>query len=159
MGLVGGEKYFEPSLAPLIHRKIERGKMKVATINKVLLFSLISFISLSYSELAKADAWKTIGSDKDAFGQDMRILEINLDSVKRSKAEISVGTRISTHSISRVGYNCNEGEIRHGNTKKRLPSWFATNPVPLIHLAIMKLTGISSVQTNQLTMKNLNCLT
>lgn len=85
---------------------------------KARLLAMMFFLGFAHIGAAKAENWQTIGSDQDAFGNDMRTIEVDLDSVKSTATERTVKARISTHSISKVGYNCSEGELRHGNVDK-----------------------------------------
>jgi hypothetical protein len=73
---------------------------------------------LTYGTVARAENWQTVGSDKDAFGNDMRVIEIDLDSIRSVNGEIAVREAITSNAGGSVGYNCSEGEIRHGNVDK-----------------------------------------
>lgn len=69
--------------------------------------------------IAAAAQWELIGSDRDAFGNDMRTIEIDPGSLRTSTEGISVQERITYAATSNTGYNCSEGEIRHHNTSKQ----------------------------------------
>lgn len=85
-------------------------------------------IGITNIGIAKAESWQTFGSDKDAMGGDMRVIEIDLDSIKSTAAETIVKARISHNSIGNEGYNCSEGELRHGNLDKKIAKMICDKP-------------------------------
>ncbi len=80
----------------------------------VKLFASILIVGIAHVGIAKAENWQTVGIDKDAMGNDMRTIAIDLDSIQSTADEVSVNERVTSNSRGNVGYNCSEGEIRHG---------------------------------------------
>jgi hypothetical protein len=81
---------------------------------------VVLLLTLVVPVIAAAEQWELIGSDKDAFGNDMRTVEIDLSSLKTTMEGVSVQERITQAATSNTGYNCSEGEIRHHNTSKQI---------------------------------------
>lgn len=85
-------------------------------------------IGISNIGIAKAESWQTFGSDKDAMDNGMRVIEIDLDSIKSTTVGTTVKARISYNSIGNVGYNCSEGELRHGKVDKKVAKMICDKP-------------------------------
>jgi hypothetical protein len=78
--------------------------------------------------VAAASNWQRAGADKDAFGNDMRVIEIDLDSIKRTSSGATVTERVTSHSVGNTGYSCADGDIRHGNTSPTIANLICTRP-------------------------------
>lgn len=94
--------------------------MNSKTKAKAKLFAVMFFLGVTHIGAAKAENWQTVGSDQDGLGNDIRTIELDIDSIKATTAELSVKARIISHSIGNEGYNCSEGELRHGNVDKKI---------------------------------------
>ena len=92
-------------------------------------FGCAVILTIGFSQVGYAATWQPMGADKDAFGGDMRVVEIDADSGFHSvQSEVTVRERVTNNSISSVGYNCSEGEIRHGNTPKNVANLICDKP-------------------------------
>ena len=90
--------------------------------------ALILIVGITHAGVAAAENLHLIGSDKDALGNDMRTIAIDLDNIRSSPSEITVTEIITANSVGVVGYNCSEGEIRHGNTPKEIAKLICDKP-------------------------------
>lgn len=86
----------------------------------VLSFSLASSVALSQAKAPTSEKsknaptnWEIIAIDRDAFGQDKRIFEVDLNSRKSSSSATKVNVRITSNSTGRVGYNCSPQELQY----------------------------------------------
>jgi hypothetical protein len=104
---------------------IERLQMTERTIIAVALALLMSVSP------AQAANWKQVGNDtRIAIGAGARVIDIDLDSIKRTATEISVIERETQSSVGNSGYSCREGDIRHGITSKAIAAIFCRDDLP-----------------------------
>lgn len=82
--------------------------------------AVLLVVGMTRAGMASAVEWQTVGADKDAMGNDMRVLEIDPASIRAAASEVSVRARITDNSFGREGYNCSPGELRHGNVDKKI---------------------------------------
>lgn len=79
----------------------------------------------------QAANWKQVGNDtRIAVEAGSRVIDIDLDSLRRTAEETSVIERETQSSITRGGYSCREGDIRHGITTKDIAAIFCRNDLP-----------------------------
>jgi hypothetical protein len=80
---------------------------------------------------AHAANWKQIGNDtRIAAEAGSRVIDIDLDSIKRTTTETTVIERETQSSITSSGYSCREGDIRHGLTSKAIAAIFCRDGLP-----------------------------
>lgn len=80
---------------------------------------------------AQAANWKQISIDsRYQHDGNSRVIDIDLDSINRTTEEVSVTQRETRTDISRGGYSCREGDIRHGITSTNIAAIFCRNDLP-----------------------------
>ena len=86
-------------------------------------------ILIAAGHVASAETWQIVDTIKNGLGEDGRVVEIDANSVKRGKEELSVRVRETTQSTgASVGYSCREGDIRHGKTDKKITALLCDRP-------------------------------
>lgn len=79
----------------------------------------------------QAANWKQVAVDsRDQHDGNSRVIDIDLDSIRHTDAEISVTERETQSSIGRSGYSCREDDIRHGITSKAIAAVFCRDGLP-----------------------------
>ncbi len=93
---------------------------------------LASLLCAAFGALpAQATNWKLVGIDsRSQHDGNSRVIDVDLDSIKRTATEVSVTERETQTSIGGSGYSCREGDIRHGTTSKAIADVFCRADLP-----------------------------